>query len=125
MSERPGVFTGFGSKQAAVWEIKSIESIGCPDVIQTGQGVESVTSSSGSRGFSSGSIVEEEVLMHDAIDNYLTFKDALPREEEKTVMLLRAIRLNQSQVRTYMKVLGVTPQRMREIDAQLRERLGM
>lgn len=69
--------------------------------------------------------VEEESIFREGIDVFTGFLKGLPREEERTAMLLRAIRLKESQVRTYMRILEVTPQRMGEIDAQLRERLGM
>lgn len=69
--------------------------------------------------------VDEEFIFRAGIDIFTSFLEELPREEEKTAMLLRAILVKPSQVKAYLSILEVTPQRMGEMDAQLREKLGM
>ena len=71
------------------------------------------------------SSVEQELVFRDGLERFLGFMETLPRQEERTALLLRTVIANPIQYATYLRILDVAPERLQELDTQLKESLGI
>jgi|SRR3989344_667846 len=68
--------------------------------------------------------VEEEVIDSDWKEALLNYLGELPLEAERTAVLLQGVIEEQTQLDSYLDILGVSRERLQEINLELKNRLG-